>query len=51
LVEELFGRAVWTQKALSQKAIFISLLGIAVCENDITTQEFEIITSYAISLL
>jgi len=51
LVEELFGRAIWTQTTLSQKAISISLLGITFCENDITTQEFEKITPYAISLL
>jgi len=51
LVEQLFGRAVWTQKALFQEAIFISLFGGAFCENNITIQEFEQIASYVISLL
>ena len=52
----MFGcTAVWKScldpKALFQKAVFISFLGSAFCENDITTQEFEKITSYVISLL
>jgi len=47
----IFVTSVWTQKALFQKAIFISLLERAFCENDITIQEFEKITSYAIGLL
>jgi len=51
LVAQLFEKAISTQKTLFQKAIFISLLGRAFCENDITTQEFEKVTSYAISLL
>ena len=34
---QLFGRAVWTQKILFEKAIFISLLGRAFCENNIIT--------------
>jgi len=51
LVAELFERAVWIQKVLFQNAIFISLLGRTFCENDITIQEFEKITLYAINLL
>jgi len=51
LVAQLFERPVWTQKALFQKVIFISLLGRALWGNDITTKEFEKITSYAIGLL
>ena len=38
-------------KALFQKVIFINFLGRIFCENNITTQEFEKITSYANNLL
>ena len=41
MAAELFGRAAGTQTTLSQKAIFISLLGIAICENNLSTQESE----------
>jgi len=44
----LFGITVWTQKALFEKAILISLLGRAFCETDIIVQKFEIITPITI---
>ena len=45
LVAQLFEKAISTQKTLFQKAIFINLLGIAFCKNNMITQEFEKITS------
>jgi len=42
--KQLFGKAIWVQTALFQKAILISLLEGAFCENDIIVQKFEIIT-------
>jgi len=41
--KQLFGIAVWAQKALFEKAILPSLLGRAFCEIDIIIQKFEII--------
>ena len=42
--KQLFGIAVWAQKALFEKAILPNLLGRAPCGIDIIVQKFEIIT-------
>jgi len=42
--KQLFGIAVWAQKALFEKAILPSLLRRVFCEIDIIVQKFEIIT-------
>ena len=42
--KQLFEIAVWTQKALFEKAILPSLLERVFCEIDIIVQKFEIIT-------
>jgi len=46
--KELFAITIWLQKALFEKAIPISLLRRAFCENDIIIHKFKKITQISL---